>query len=54
MTPYEQANDPATPGATLDRLAGDEDGWVRYAVARHPATPANAPSCASCAVPCGA
>jgi hypothetical protein len=34
----EQATDPATPPATLDRLAGDEDWRVRYAVARNPAT----------------
>jgi hypothetical protein len=41
MTPYEQANDPATPPATLDRLAGDGDWDVRCAVAGNPATPGN-------------
>jgi hypothetical protein len=39
MTPYEQANDPATPAATLDRLAGNARWEVRFAVARNPATP---------------
>jgi hypothetical protein len=38
MTPYEQAQDPATPPTTLDRLANAEDWAVRCAVARNLST----------------
>jgi Leucine rich repeat variant len=36
---YNQAQDPATPPTTLDRLAGDTDWMVRRAVAYNLATP---------------
>jgi hypothetical protein len=38
MTPYEQAQGPATLPATLDRLAGDAQWEVRCAVARNLST----------------
>jgi hypothetical protein len=40
MTPYEQAQDPATSPTTLDRLAGDASWDVRCAVAHHRTSPA--------------
>jgi len=35
----EVAQNPNTPPETLERLANDEDYWVRYWVARNPNTP---------------